>query len=191
MRSRSLRQLSVIVLGLFWLAGCSNPSGEPLVRPRPSGSALFPGDIDKSRAFGARKGPVVERVVDGDTIIARPGGRVRLIGIDTPESVDPRRPVQCFGVEASNRTKKMLPAGTVIELRMDVEHTDRYGRTLAYVFRRSDGLFINLELVREGYARVYTFPPNVAHVDEFLAAERDARTHDRGLWAASTCSAGR
>ena len=72
--------------------------------------------------------------------------RVRLIGIDTPETVDPRKPVQCFGKEASDHTKALLPAGTAVRLERDAEARDRYDRLLAYVYRASDGLFVNLEL---------------------------------------------
>jgi micrococcal nuclease len=130
---------------------------------------------------------VVVRVVDGDTIRARVGGaadeRVRLIGIDTPESVKPNTPVQCFGREASARTKALLPPGTPVRLVRDVEARDRYGRLLAYVYRRADGLFVNLALVEDGYAVPYTFPPNVAHADEFVAAARAAREAGRGLWS--------
>lgn len=127
----------------------------------------------------------VERVVDGDTIVARVGARrekVRLIGINTPETVDPRRPVECFGAEASARTKALLPQGEALRLERDVEARDRYGRLLAYVYRARDGLFVNLALVREGFAEPYTFPPNVAHVEEFVAAAREAREAGRGLW---------
>lgn len=144
-------------------------SGVPLTRP-PTGRA-----------------GTVTRVVDGDTIVVKVDGaeeKVRLIGIDTPETVDPRKPVQCFGREASDRAKALLPVGTAVTLVNDVEPRDKYGRTLAYVYRSPDNAFINLDLVRDGYARVYTFPPNVAHVDAFRAAERDARQARRGLWNA-------
>jgi micrococcal nuclease len=129
----------------------------------------------------------VVRVVDGDTIVAHlPGGdeRVRLIGIDTPETVDPRKPVQCFGREASDRTKHLLPPGTVIRLERDVEARDRYGRLLAYVYRQGDGTFVNLTLAQEGYAQPLTIPPNVAYADRFAAAAAEARAADRGLWGA-------
>lgn len=129
----------------------------------------------------------IVRVVDGDTVIVRLGGgeeRVRLIGINTPESVDPRRPVECFGKEASRFTGALLPPGTAVRLVRDAEPRDDYGRLLAYVYRGADGLFVNLELARQGYADVLTIPPNVAHAAEFVRAARDARTAHRGLWAA-------
>ena len=128
----------------------------------------------------------VVRVVDGDTVAVRVGGReetVRLIGIDTPETVDPRSPVECFGREASDRTKALLPAGTEVRLVADAEPRDRYDRLLAYVYR-DDGTFVNLALVEDGYASVLTYPPNVAHVSDFTAAAARAREEGRGLWAA-------
>lgn len=138
-------------------------------------------------ASGASRAGTVTRVVDGDTIVVKVGGRdekVRLIGINTPETVDPRKPVECFGKDASNRTKALLPVGTAVTLVSDVEPSDKYSRTLSYVYRAADNAFINLALVTDGYARMYTFPPNVAHVDEFRAAEKSARTANRGLWSA-------
>jgi micrococcal nuclease len=134
----------------------------------------------------------VTRVVDGDTIIVRLGAtneRIRLIGINTPESVDPRTPVQCFGKEASHHTAGLLPPGTPVRLVGDAEARDRYGRLLAYVYRQPDGLFVNLELARDGWAEVLTYPPNVAHTREFVAAVADARAAKRGLWSA--CRGGR
>jgi len=129
----------------------------------------------------------VERVVDGDTIIVHVNGRrerVRFIGMDTPESVKPNTPVQCFAIAASNRTKQLLPAGTAVRLVGDVEQRDKYKRLLAYVYRVKDNLFVNLSLVRDGYAVPYTFPPNVAHTNEFVSAAADARQAGRGLWSA-------
>lgn len=126
----------------------------------------------------------VESVVDGDTIVVASGTRVRLIGVDTPETKDPRKPVQCFGVEASAQTSSLLEPGAPVRLVYDVERLDRFGRTLAYVYRQTDGLFVNAALVAGGYALVATFPPNVAHVEEFTALARTAREEGRGLWSA-------
>ena len=139
---------------------------------------------DDPPADGGRASVV--RVVDGDTVEVRIGGReetVRLIGIDTPETVDPRTPVECFGQEASDRTKALLPAGTEVRLVADAEPRDRYDRLLAYVYR-DDGTFVNLALVEDGYASVLTYPPNVAHASELTAAAARAREGGRGLWGA-------
>ena len=121
----------------------------------------------------------VTRVIDGDTIELLGGERVRFLGIDTPETVKPNTPVQCFGKEASAYTKALLE-GKTVTLTRDVEDRDKYGRLLRYVYL--DGLFVNEALVRDGYARVYTYPPNVNHAQEFVAAERIARSEKRGLW---------
>ena len=129
---------------------------------------------------------VVERVVDGDTIIVQGVGRVRLIGVDTPETVHPRRPVECFGKEASAYTKRLLHEQHV-RLEYDQERTDRYGRTLAYVYL-SNGTLANAEIVRQGYGHAYTRFP-FRHLDEFRQHEREARQGERGLWGAKCADA--
>jgi micrococcal nuclease len=129
----------------------------------------------------------VERVVDGDTVVVRLGRRrelVRLIGIDTPETVDRRQPVQCFGHEASARTAALLPPGTPVRLERDAEARDRYGRLLAYVRRATDDLFVNHDLVLSGHAAVLRIEPNTAHADLLAAAMHGARADRRGLWGA-------
>jgi micrococcal nuclease len=135
----------------------------------------------------------VTHVVDGDTIdVSVAGGapeRVRLLGIDTPETVKPNTPVQCFGPEASARTKALLPPGTAVVLQRDAEARDRYGRLLAYVWRRRDGLFVNRSLVTDGFARILSIEPNIAHRSDLGAARAEAATAGRGLWG--TCGAGR
>ena len=130
----------------------------------------------------------VVRAVDGDTIIVVGGGGriedVRLLGIDTPETVDPRRPVGCYGPEASAFTKHLV-TGRRVTLRYDRELHDRYGRFLAYVWLAgARPLFVNAELVRRGYARSYPFPPNTAHAALFAALERSAAAAGKGLWHA-------
>ena len=127
----------------------------------------------------------VVHVVDGDTVVARVQGRdehVRLIGIDTPETVDPDRPVMCWGPEASAETHRLLPDGTAVRLVRDVEGRDAYGRLLAYVYRADDGTFVNLALARGGFADVLAIAPNTAHGDELRAAVADAKQARRGLW---------
>ncbi|HYF26243.1 MAG TPA: thermonuclease family protein [Baekduia sp.] len=128
----------------------------------------------------------VSRVVDGDTIHVQVDGRrekVRLIGVDTPESVKPGTPVECFAKAASAFTKQALD-GRRVRLTTDAEERDRYGRLLAYVRRKPDGWFHNAELVRQGYAMVLTIPPNVAHAERFRRLAREAREAGRGLWRA-------
>jgi micrococcal nuclease len=130
---------------------------------------------------------VVVRVVDGDTVVVAVGGReesVRLIGIDTPESVARDRPDECFGAEASARLEALLPAGTAVQLTRDVEPRDIYDRLLAYVQRSTDGLFVNAAQVADGYAEARDYPPNTAYRDDFEQAERAARRAGLGLWSA-------
>ncbi len=129
----------------------------------------------------------VLKVIDGDTIDVDIEGKkftVRLIGVNTPETVDPRRSVQCFGVEASNKTKELLTDRQVI-LEKDVSETDKYGRILRYVFlplENGDRLFVNDYLVREGYATAYDYPPDVKYSVRFRVAETEAREQNKGLW---------
>jgi micrococcal nuclease len=128
----------------------------------------------------------VLRIVDGDTIRVRLDGRterVRYIGVDTPESVKPGTPVQCFAKRAS-AANAALVAGRSVRLVGDVERRDRYGRLLAYVYREPDGAFVNARLVRDGYARPLTIAPNVAHARELADLARQARRAHRGLWNA-------
>jgi micrococcal nuclease len=144
------------------------------------------GDRRSGEGPGGRLEGRVVKVVDGDTIHVMVGGRrekVRYIGMDTPETHKPGTPVQCFGRAASAFNARLV-AGRRVELRMDAETRDRYGRLLAYVYRRPDGLFVNAELVRRGYAVILTIPPNVAHAAELLRLQRAARVGGRGLWNA-------
>lgn len=136
---------------------------------------------------------LVTRVVDGDTLKLENGERVRLIGIDTPEMHESSklykdsqrtnqdiRTIQAMGRKAYVFTKDLVE-GERVRLEFDVEKRDRYGRLLAYVFLK-DGTFINAEIVKEGYASLMTYPPNVKYVDEFKKLYREARENNRGLW---------
>jgi micrococcal nuclease len=132
----------------------------------------------------------VLRVVDGDTIHVQVDGRrekVRYIGVDTPESVKPGTPVQCFGKRSSAFNTRLVE-GERVRLVRDAEERDRYGRLLAYVYRARDGLFVNATLVRRGYAVPLTIPPNVAHADEFRRLAASARRNGRGLWSSCESS---
>lgn len=126
----------------------------------------------------------VLRAIDGDTIEVAIDGQaytLRYIGIDTPETVHPSQPVECFGQEASAFNKNLVQ-GKQVELEKDVSETDRFGRLLRYVY--IDGQMVNETLVREGYAVSSTFPPDVKYQDRFLQAQTEARDANRGLWAA-------
>lgn len=134
---------------------------------------------------------IVSKVIDGDTIVINKDGReetVRLIGVDTPETVHPSKPVQCFGAEASARTKSWL-AGRSVTLDTDPSQgeRDKYGRLLAYVWRE-DGLFVNQALISEGFAFEYTYNLPYRYQTEFQAAETLAREGKKGLWADEACA---
>lgn len=131
----------------------------------------------------------VLRVIDGDTILVAPnpfpqsasGDRIRLLGVDTPESVHPAKPVERFGLEAAAFTRRLCE-GRRVRLQFEVGNTqDRYGRTVAYVFL-DDGRLVNAEIIRLGYGYAYTRFP-FARMEEFRALEAEARTARRGLWA--------
>ena len=119
-------------------------------------------------------------VTDGDTIKLENGEVVRYIGIDTPETIHPSRPVQCFGKEASDRNKELVE-GKLVKLEKDIRDKDKYGRLLRYVWVGE--LFVNDYLARQGYAYAHTFPPNVKHSEQFVQAQQEARKNNRGLWA--------
>jgi micrococcal nuclease len=123
----------------------------------------------------------VTRVVDGDTIEIEGGRKLRYIGMDTPETVDPRKTVQCFGREAAQKNKELVE-GKTVELEKDVSETDRYGRLLRYVY--VDGQMVNEILVKEGYARAATFPPDVKYQEKFTVDQREAQQGNLGLWSA-------
>lgn len=133
----------------------------------------------------------VTSVVDGDTIKVNINGTVetlRLIGMDTPETVDPRKPVQCFGKEASGKAKELL-VGTKVRLEKDSTQgeLDKYGRTLAYIYRE-DGLFYNKYMIEQGYAHEYTYNTPYKYQAEFKAAQKSAQENLRGLWSPTTCN---
>ena len=156
--------------------------------PPPAASAV--GGIPQRVPQGAQRG-VVERVVDGDTIWVRvdePGGplsadathRIRLLLVDTPETVHPSQPVACYGPEASAfATDRLL--GQAVWLQADAQDTDRYGRFLRHVWLE-DGANFGLDLVERGYADAVLYEPNDLYWDDFSAAAEFARSRGVGLW---------
>lgn len=160
--------LLVFVLFLFRIP-TSTPSGQislPSTSPSPT---LEQKDVVR-----------VVRVVDGDTIEIEGGQKVRYIGINTPETHDPRRPVQCFGKEAAAKNKELIE-GKEVYLEKDVSETDKYGRLLRYVY--VGDLFINDYLVREGYAHASSYPPDVKYQAQFRNAQKEAQDNNRGFWS--------
>ena len=130
------------------------------------------------------------RVVDGDTIRVLIDGEektIRLIGIDTPETKAPQKPVECFGQEATEKLVNLLDDEEVI---LESDNTqsdqDRYGRLLRYVFLQ-DGTNVNLEMIKQGYAYEYTYGAPYIYQNEFKQAQQEAQLNDRGLWSPQTC----
>ena len=142
---------------------------------------------ERTRPAGLITHGVVSRVVDGDTVYVSSGGRsedVRLLGIDTPETVDPRRPVGCYGPEASAYTKHLL-TGRWVTLVYDRVTRDVYGRYLAYVYLDGNpSVFVDAQLVELGYARTLSIPPNTRHAALLAHLEERAALAGRGLWSA-------
>jgi micrococcal nuclease len=169
-----IRWIAVAALVAVAVAGLVRHGGARVSGPS-SGA-----DVGRGQRVAAR----VTRVVDGDTIKVRIAGRrdtVRYIGMDTPESVKPGSPVECFAKAANARNSELI-AGREVTLVTDAEARDRYGRLLAYVYRAPDGLFVNAELVRGGFARILTIPPNISHARELRRLQRIARAAGAGLW---------
>ncbi|MEM9202683.1 MAG: thermonuclease family protein [Actinomycetota bacterium] len=161
----------------------TGPSAEP-TDASPSTTEAAPSATVPDQA-DLEPNAIIERVVDGDTIIVEINGareRVRLLGIDTPESVAENRPDQCYGQESSDYLSGLLPPGTDVTLIRDVEARDQYDRLLAYVVRSSDQLFINLDLIEQGYAGVLIYEPNSYYRNLFEDAEDSAFAADIGLW---------
>ncbi len=138
---------------------------------------------------------VVERVIDGDTIEVRESGlladtyTIRLIGVNTPETVDPRKTVECFGEEASNFLKDALPAGTAVYLDADTEKPDKddFGRLLRYVVRANDNVLINKEIIEKGYGHEADYGEPYFYKEEFVDAQRIASGAKVGLWNDNAC----
>ena len=206
MRPSAARFMVGVVVAAF-LSGCSTPEGSsqdpslvPIaIAPTPRETAPSP-PTDSPRATSSEatlgEGPIgpteqalVLRVVDGDTIVVNRGRgeeRVRYIGMNTPETVDPGSPVEWMGPEAAAANRRLVDGQEVV-LERDISEVDRYGRLLRYVWvadanTLSGLLFVNLELVAQGYAQVSTYPPDVRYVHLYLAAQERARNGSLGLW---------
>jgi micrococcal nuclease len=154
-----------LLLALASLGGCSSSPSETVEAPRERISAR------------------VTKHTDGDTLWLSGIGKVRLIGVDTPEVYGDD---ECYGREASAFVERMVPLGAAVSYRLGIEERDRYGRALAYVYLE-DGRLLNRLLLGRGYAQVLTVPPNVEFEQRFRRAARRARAAGRGLWGATGC----
>lgn len=169
----------IVFIFIISSSGSSKPSPSPAVAPLPARTAETPDDLYR-----------VVKVIDGDTITVQKDGAsetLRLVGINTPETVDPRKPVECFGQEASNKAKQLL-GGKQVRLEADPTQgeRDKYGRLLRYVFL-ADGTFYNKVMIQEGYAYEYTYDLPYKYQAEFKQAEQEAKAANRGLWADGVC----
>ncbi len=195
-KSFKTASLLIILLGFgflwFGLKPVNHPlpSPTPLVETTPEATSAAVASVESEQVK-------VTKVIDGDTIEIEGGIKVRLLGIDTPETKDSRRPVGCFGKEAANETKRLLE-GSIVILEKDISETDKYRRLLRYVFLPlEDGspreatpkageagnlLFVNDYLIREGFAKTLTYPPDVKYTQVFLEAQTEAKVNKKGLW---------
>lgn len=186
MKPTKLRTAGIIVLaaltlfvGSAWASVITDPQ-----------QPAEPGEATEEQKPADNQPVEVVKVVDGDTLDVRINGkteRLRLIGIDTPETVDPRKAVQCFGVEASNKAKELLE-GKMVTLEADPEQgeRDKYKRLLRYIFL-PDGQSFNKLMISEGYAYEYTYETPYKYQAEYKQAQKDAEANKKGLWADKVC----
>lgn len=170
---RSIVALALVVLSIAATSCADGGSARP--------------DAAATRSGALEANATIDVVIDGDTVDVRFGDveeRVRLIGIDTPETKRRDSPVECFGPEATAFTEQLLPVGTPVRIERDVVNRDDYGRLLGYVYRAEDGVFVNYEIMRHGFAQPLSIAPNDVHAGLFADAARAAEVDDVGLWAA-------
>ncbi len=190
-----IKRASAWLLLLVLCAGCSANRPATHEQRTPFGTTSEPASTDLlNGAYPAQPADLpqatVVKVVDGDTVDVELDGasvRLRLIGLNTPETVDPRRPVECYGREASAKAHELLDGQTVrLEDDPSQQNRDRYDRLLRYIWL-PDGRLYNLEMIAQGYAYEYTYGVPYTYQHIFKQAEQTAREHERGLWAPQTC----
>lgn len=161
-------------------ATITNPLPKARPAPFPTQSIASPSANVKGESTQTAK--IIE-VVDGDTVLLDNGERLRYIGIDTPETKHPRRGIECFGKKSSEKNADLV-LGKTVRLEKDVSERDRYSRLLRFVYLPTEQgeLFVNDYLVRQGYARAVTYPPDVTYTARFREAQKEAQNNSRGLW---------
>lgn len=184
---RAVALLCVAMLVALPTCRSDGPGTRPTIRPRPTATTTPqvsppPAGVDE---LPSGDDVTVIRIIDGDTLVVTGDERVRLIGIDAPEMNQD----ECFAGQSTAHLTALVPPGTRVRLVYDVERYDRYGRTLAYLYRLRDGLHVNLAMARDGFAQQLTIPPNVAHATDVAAAVAEARDAGRGLWGAGCATA--
>lgn len=182
----SRKQITTLISILVFLGSLYSLSKEP-----PSPTTTFQATETTQSTASKSDYYKVTRVVDGDTFDVEIHGtveRIRLIGVNTPETVDPRKPVQCFGKEASEMAKKLL---TTQQVRLVEDKTqgnkDKYGRLLRYVYLEN-GLFLNETLISQGFAHEYTYDTPYNFQKAFKQAEKTAQEQGVGLWNSTACN---
>ncbi len=188
----SLVWFIALILNSIWINVLASPSNtESATKNSVTNVAIVPKMISSEQTIETTKIPentkseennklLVSLVIDGDTIEIEGGQKVRLIGIDSPESVDPNRPVGCYAIEASEFTKSKLQ-DKYVTLEKDVSETDKFGRLLRYVWL--DDELVNETLVKEGYATSITYPPDIKYQDKFMTVQEEAKNDQKGLWS--------
>lgn len=185
MKLRKSLAVGVALLAVGLLVLVSGGQKEPVAievsaSPVIPSSSPTPTEIAAAGTVAGREVAVVKRVVDGDTIELSDGRKLRYIGVDTPESVHPSRPVECLAPEATQKNIELVE-GQQVELEKDMSETDRLGRLLRYVY--VDEVMVNDVLVREGFARSSKYPPDVKYQSRFDAAQASAQQNKWGLWS--------
>ena len=174
--------LVIVAMGVFEMAKTEYVQSLPFETIAQDTNALA--EVDYRNMDRA----TVAHVVDGDTIELSTGEKVRYIGVDTPETKHPSKPVQCFGREASQKNKELVEGKEVL-LERDVSETDRYGRLLRYIYlpnpdATDEAIFVNELLIEQGFAQVITYPPDVKYHELLLQAQKQAQKEEQGLWSA-------
>lgn len=187
--------IAILAAGVLWLASDMGP--QPIKKagtdvPQAASNKSFSVSSTTIVAVTSTNAVII-RAVDGDTLLARMDGesqevKVRLLGVNAPESVDPRRPVQCFGKEASHFTAALADGKRVrMEEDPEADERDKYGRLLRFVILE-DGMNLNEELVRKGYANAYvSFPMGKRFKSRIRRLQDEARRAGKGLWNSETC----
>lgn len=167
--------LAIILLILQLFFGKNNPLPKSPLIP-----TNVPTPTSSCRGQACLTQVKVVRVIDGDTIEIEGKIKVRYIGVNTPELHDPRKPIECFGQTASDENKKLVE-GKEVYIQKDISETDKFKRLLRYVW--VGDIFVNDYLVRQGFAQVSTFPPDVKFQQQFIEAQTEAKENKRGLWS--------